>query len=86
MLRHVSLRVRLDEQVERAGLVVPRNGSVRPGYPLEGAIWLPNRCTEGDMLADREPEDGLRSRQVEPVARRTLAKGSVTARIFGRTW
>ncbi len=68
MARDVARRVRLDEQVEVARLVVARDGRVGPDNLLERAVGLREGGADGDVLADREAEDGGRCREGEAVA------------------
>lgn len=68
VLGDVALGVGLDQEVEEAGLVVARDGSVRADDFLGRAIGLGEGSTDGDVLADRETEDGSSRRQLEAVA------------------
>ena len=67
VLADVSRRVRLDEQVEVPGLVVPRDGRVGAYNLLLGPVRLAQRGADRDVLADGEAEDGSRRRQREAV-------------------
>lgn len=70
VLGDVAGRVRLDEQVEVAGLVVARDGGVGPDNLLGRAIGLLDISANGDVLANGETQDRGRRRQGEPVAGR----------------
>lgn len=67
-LGDVALRVRLDEQVEEARLVVARHGRVRADNLLGGAVGLGQGRANGDVLADGQAEDRLGRGELEPVA------------------
>lgn len=72
VLGDVALGVGLDQEVEEAGLVVARYGSVRADDFLGRAIGLGEGSTDGDVLADGETEDGSSRRQLETVAGRGI--------------
>ena len=55
--RDVALRVRLDEEVEVAGLVVARDWGVGTDDLLVRSFGLGKDGTDGDVLADGEAED-----------------------------
>ncbi len=60
--------VRLDEEIEIAGLVVTGNRGVRADYFLSRAIGLLNVGTDGNMLANGETEDVSGRWELESVA------------------
>jgi hypothetical protein len=64
----VAGRVRLDEQVEVARLVVAGDGRVGAHDLLSRAILLLDGCADGDVLANGETEDSCRGGELEPVA------------------
>lgn len=68
VLGDVTGGVGLDQEVEVAGLVVARNGSVGAHNLLGGAIRLGAVGTNGDVLTDGQAEDGLLAGEVEAVA------------------
>lgn len=68
VLGDVTGRVRLDEQVEEAGLVVARDGSVRADNLLGAAVFLRNGGADRDVLADGKAKDGLGRGKLEAVA------------------
>lgn len=57
VLGDVSLGVGLDEDIEEAGLVVTRDGSVGADNLLGGAVGLDNWGANGDVLADGKAKD-----------------------------
>lgn len=57
MLADVARRVRLDEQVEVARLLVAADGRVGPDDLLVAAVGLREDGADGDVLADGEAED-----------------------------
>ena len=70
VLRDVSLRVGLDEEVEVAGLVVAGDRSVGSYDLLGGPVGLRAGSADGDVLADGEAEDGVWRGELEAVAGR----------------
>ena len=68
MLRDITGRVGLDEEVEVAGLVITGNGGVGSDDFFLGIIWLGKGGCDGDVLADWETEDGRRGWETESVA------------------
>lgn len=68
VLGNVAGGVRLDEQVEVAGLVIARDRGVRADDFLGGAVWLGERGADGDVLAYGEAEGGGRGREKKAVA------------------
>lgn len=68
VLGDVAGGVRLDEQVEVAGLVVTGDGGVGPDDLLGGAIGLGQLGANGDVLADGKAEDRVRGGEGETVA------------------
>ena len=60
----------LDEEVEVAGLVVTRDGSVGSNNLFLGTIGLGQGRRNGDMLADGQSKDGIRRGKLESVAMR----------------
>jgi hypothetical protein len=70
VFRDVTGRIGLDEEIEVAGLVVTRDGSVGSNNLFLGTIGLGEGRRNGDMLADGESKDGIRGRQLESIAMR----------------
>jgi hypothetical protein len=68
VLGDVALRVRLDQEVDVAGLMITRDGGVRADNLLDSAIGLGARSTNGDVLADRKTENVLGAGKLEAVA------------------
>lgn len=60
VLGDVALRVRLDEEIEVARLLVARDGRVRADNLLLGAVGLLESGADRDVLADGEAEDRSR--------------------------
>jgi hypothetical protein len=67
VLGDVALRVRLDQEVDVAGLVVTRDGGVRANNLLDRAIGLGARSTNRDVLTDRKTENMLGAGKLEAV-------------------
>jgi hypothetical protein len=68
VLRDVARRVRLDEEVEVARLMVTGDRGVGSDDFFLGAVWLGEGGSDGNMLADWEAEDGGWGWEVEAVA------------------
>lgn len=67
VLGDVALRVRLDQEVEVAGLVVAGDGRVGAHNLLCRAVGLGDGRADGDVLADGEAEDVVALGQLEAV-------------------
>lgn len=70
VLGDVTGRIGLDEEVDIAGLVVARNGSVGAHDFLGGAVGLRADGANGDVLTDGKAEDRVGGREGEAVAGR----------------
>jgi hypothetical protein len=70
VFRDVTGGIGLDEEVEVAGLVVPRDGSIGTNNLFVGTVGLGEGRRNGDMLADGEPKDGISRGKLESVALR----------------
>jgi hypothetical protein len=68
VLRDVTSRVRLDQEINVARLVVTRDGSVGSNNLLGGAIGLLASSTNRNVLANWQAKDGGRRGEVEAVA------------------
>lgn len=69
VLGDVASRVGLHQKVEVAGLVITGDGRVRAHNLLARAVRLGDAGTDGDVLADRQAQDGRQGRELEPVTK-----------------
>lgn len=68
VLRDITGRVGLDEEVEVAGLVITRNRGVGSDDFFLGAVWLGKGGSDGDVLTDWETKNGGCRWETESVA------------------
>lgn len=68
VLRDVALGVRLDQEVDKARLVVARDGGVRSDNLLDGSIRLRKVGANGDVLADGKTKNASGRGELESVA------------------
>jgi hypothetical protein len=83
VLRDVALGIRLDQEVDKARLVIAGNRGVRSDNFLDGSIRLRKVSANGDVLADGKAKNASGRRELESVAKKRLAVRQSGETLFG---